>query len=229
MKWTLPVMAAVALLAGYSISSSTSYAQGAKAKVMGTVKQADGSVAANLNVSIFKGDVQAALQAGGRGGRRGGGGGAAGQQAGPGGGAAAPAPTSQPTPLKSVTTDAEGKYTIADLDEGTYTLLAGNLGGGRGGRGGAGGGAGRGGAAGQQAGPGGGAGAPGAAAGGGGGRGGAFGRAIEVITVKAGETLTKDLMLQAGGRGQRGGGAGGGGGRGGAGGAGAPARGGAGA
>jgi hypothetical protein len=226
MKWTLPFMAAVALLAGYSVSSSTSYAQGAKAKIMGTVKQADGSVAANLNVSIFKGDVQAALQAGGRGGRRGGGGGAAGQQAGPGGGAAAPAPTSQPTPLKSVTTDAEGKYTLADLDEGTYTLLAGNLGGGRGGRGGAG----RGGAAGQQAGPGGGAGAPGAAAGGGGGRaggfGGGFGRAIEVVTVKAGETVTKDLTLQAGGRGGRGGGQGGGGGRGGAGGA---ARGGAGA
>lgn len=240
MKWTLPLMAAAALLAGYSLTSS--FAQDTKAKVSGIVKQADGAVAASLPVSIYKGDVVAQLTParGGRGGGGAGGGGRggaggppAGQQAGPAAPAAgapaagAPAagapgagPTSMPTALHTGTTDDKGAYKFEGLDAGTYTILAGRVGGG--GRGGAGRGGAGGPPAGQQAGPGG-AGAPGAGAAGGpgaggraGGFGGGFGRGTLVVVLKAGESKTDaniDLVAGRGGRGGAGGagGAGGGG------------------
>lgn len=230
MKWTLPLMATAALLAGYSLTSS--YAQDTKAKVSGIVKQADGTVAASLPVNIYKGHILAQLNRGGGGGagRRGGGAGGppAGQQAGP----AAPAagapgagPTSMPTAVATATTDDKGAFKFDALEPGQYTIFAGRMGGGGGagrGRGGAGGAGGP--PAGQQAGPGGAA-APGAGggAGGGGGRaGGGFGgRGGIEIELKAGETKADANINLVAGRGGRGGagGAGGPGGPGGAGGA----------
>lgn len=188
-------MAAALMLVGFSITSAVAQSAG-KGKIKVTVKGADGAVAANIPLTLYKGSVELPAR-GGRGGAGGGGGGAP--------------PASMPASLKEGTTDAQGVFTFDDIDAGQYTVLAGRIG--RGGRGGAGGGG-----AGA-----GGAGGPGAAAPGGGGAGGpgggrgGFGRGRGVGEVKAGATLEMNIELQAGGRGGRGGAGGGGGGAGGAG------------
>ncbi len=181
LRWTLLPMAAVLVC---MVLSSAQAQNAAKGGIKGMVKAADGTAAADMPLRLMKGSVE--LPAGGRGQ----------------GGAA---PTTQPEPLATVTTDATGAYKFEGLDAGEYTVLAGRAGGGN--RGGPGAGAAPGGAA-----PG--AGAP---------RGGGRGRGRGFGAVKAGETLELNIELLAGrggqGGGQRGGGAGGAPGAGGAGGA----------
>ncbi|HVT89838.1 MAG TPA: hypothetical protein VHD56_13370 [Tepidisphaeraceae bacterium] len=185
-KWTLPLVVVAMVLMGISIKSVV--AQDAKGGIKGDVKTADGQPAAGIPLSLFKGTVE--FPAFGRGGRRGGG-------AGGDGGATPPATQpALPTPVATATTDDKGAYKFEGVEPGDYTLMAGGFGGGR-----------RGGGAG---GPGGGGAAPGGGQGGQGGqRGRGMGRGTATVTVKAGETATKDIQLQAGRGGRRGGGGGG--------------------